>query len=221
MTCKSSRLRTNHFHAAAVSDIFKMPDMLHTGSGSRAELVAADDTVTRVGANTIFSYDTENRTIDLQQGSLLFHSPHGKGGGTIRTSAVVAAVVGTTIIVTCTPDGGFKVLDLEGETEVRFLNGMRVQHLEPGQMTFILPGGTQPSPIIVFRLDGQIKGSLLLNGFDLPLPSIGKIDAEISRQLLAILNNHVRRHRPDCRRSRDGQFGGGVCGNQCGAYSAK
>jgi hypothetical protein len=177
-------------HAAAINDTFKMPDVLRTGPASRTELVAADGTITRVGANTIFSYDTQNRTIDLQQGSLLFHSPHGKGGGTIRTGSATASVIGTTIIVTCTPDGGFKLLDLEGETEVRFLNGMR-QQLEPGQMTFILPGETHPSPIIVFRLDDQTKGSLLLNGFGSPLPSIGKIDAEVTRQLLNILNNQA------------------------------
>ncbi len=175
---------------ASVSDTFQMPDVLHTGPGSRAELAAADGTITRVGANTVFSYDTANRTIDLQQGSLLFHSPHGKGGGTIRTGSATASVIGTTIIVTCTPNGGFKLLDLEGETEVRFLNGLK-QHLEPGQMTFILPGGTQPSPIIIFRLDTQSKGSLLLNGFDHPLPSIARIDAEITQQLLEILNNRV------------------------------
>jgi hypothetical protein len=175
---------------ASVNDTFKMPDLLRTGPSSRAELTATDGTITRVGANTVFSYDEENRTIDLQQGSLLFHSPHGEGGGTIRTGAATASVLGTTIIVTCTPDGGFKLLDLEGETEVRFLNGLK-QHLEPGQMTFILPGGTQPSPIIIFRLDTQSKGSLLLNGFDNPLPSISRIDAEVTRQLLEILNNHV------------------------------
>jgi len=177
-------------HNASVSDTFQMPDVLRTGPSSRAELAAADGTITRVGANTIFSFDAENRTIDLQQGSLLFHSPHGKGGGTIRTGSATASVVGTTIIVTCTPDGGFKLLDLEGETEVRFLNGLK-QHLEPGQMTFILPGGTQPSPIIIFRLDTQSKGSMLLNGFDHPLPSIARIDAEVTRQLLEILNNQV------------------------------
>ena len=177
-------------HNASVSDTFQMPDVLRTGPSSRAELAAADGTITRVGANTIFSYDTENRTIDLQQGSLLFHSPHGKGGGTIRTGAATASVIGTTIIVTCTPDGGFKLLDLEGETEVRFLNGLK-QYLEPGQMTFILPGGKQPSPIIIFRLDTQSKGSLLLNGFDHPLPSISRINSEVTRQLLEILNNHV------------------------------
>ena len=39
---------------AALNDIFTIPDILRTGPASRAELVAQDDTVTRVGANTIF-----------------------------------------------------------------------------------------------------------------------------------------------------------------------
>ena len=175
---------------AAVNDFLKMPDVLRTGPDSRAELVAADKTITRVGANTIFSFDVENRTIDLQQGSLLFHSPHGMGGGTIRTATATAAVVGTTIIVTCTPDGGFKLLDLEGQTEIRFLNGLK-QYLEPGQMTFILPGGKQPSPIIIFRLDTQSKGSLLVNGFDNPLPSLPLINDEIVKQLQLIENGRA------------------------------
>ena len=41
--------------SAAVNDVFTMPDILRTGPSSRAELVAEDATVTRVGANTIFS----------------------------------------------------------------------------------------------------------------------------------------------------------------------
>lgn len=177
-------------HSTIVNDIFKMPDLLRTGPGSRAELVADDKTITRVGANTIFSYDTANRTIDLQKGSLLFHSEPGKGGGTIRTSAAVAAVIGTTIIVTCTPDGGFKVLDLEGEVEITFKNGQR-QYLEPGQMTFVLPGGTQLAPIIIFRLDTETKDSLLVSGFDHPLSSMPKINAEVTRQLQQLLNNKI------------------------------
>jgi hypothetical protein len=174
-------------HNASVSDTFQMPDVLRTGPGSRAELAAADGTITRVGANTIFSYDTANRTIDLQQGSLLFHSPHGKGGGTIRTGSATASVIGTTIIITCTPNGGFKLLDLEGQAEVRYLNGLK-QTLEPGQMTFILPGGTQSSPVIVFRLDTETKGSTLVSGFTTPLDSQSKINSEITQQLLQILN---------------------------------
>ena len=109
--------------SATVNDIFAMPDILRTGTASRAELVAPDETVTRVGANTIFSFDPANRTIDLKQGSLLFHAPHGKGGGTIHTGSATASVLGTTLIITTTPNGGMKVLDLEGEVEVKFLNG--------------------------------------------------------------------------------------------------
>jgi uncharacterized protein (DUF2345 family) len=176
-------------HHAAVNDMFNMPDILRTGPGSRAELVAADDTITRVGANTIFSFDPANRTIDLQQGSILFHSPHGKGGGTIRTGSATASVLGTTIIVTCTPNGGFKLLDLEGQAEIKFLNGLS-QTLEPGQMTFILPsGGT--SPVIIFRLDSETKGSSLVSGFVNPLPSQGLINAEVTQQLLQVLNNNL------------------------------
>jgi hypothetical protein len=166
---------------AAVNDIFAMPDILRTGPASRAELVADDQTVTRVGANTIFYFDPANRTIDLQQGSLLFHSPHGQGGGTIHTGSATASVLGSTLIVTTTPNGGFKVLALEDEAEIKFFNGLR-QKLEPGEMTFILPGGTQLAPIIVFRLDGLTGNSLLINGFNHPLPSLPLIVQEIDKQ---------------------------------------
>ncbi len=171
--------------SAAVNDAFKMPDILRTGAASRAELVAPDETVTRVGANTIFSFDPANRTIDLKQGSLLFHSPHGKGGGTIHTGSATASVLGTTLIITTTPSGGFKVLALEGEVELKFLNGLK-QNLAPGQMSFVLPGGSQLSPIIVFRLDSLTQNSQLVKGFNQPLASLPLIQQQIDKQLKLI-----------------------------------
>lgn len=177
----------NQVSSAEVNGVFQMPDTLRTGPSSRAELVAPDDTITRVGANTIFTFDPADRTIDLQQGSLLFHSPHGKGGGTIRTASAVASVLGTTLIVSTTPNGGLKVLDLEGSVEVRFLNGLK-QHLQPGEMTFILPGGKERAPIIVFRLDQETKSSALVNGFATPLASMPLINQQILSQLRLIRN---------------------------------
>jgi hypothetical protein len=167
--------------SAAVNDVFTMPDILRTGAASRAELVAEDETITRVGANTIFSFDPASRTLDLQQGSLLFHSPHGKGGGTIHTGSATASVLGTTLIVTTTPNGGMKVLDLEGHVEVKFLNGLK-QKLSPGEMTFILPGGNRFAPIIVFRLDKLTEKSLLVKGFTEPLSSMPLIADQIAKQ---------------------------------------
>ncbi|MGA2243885.1 MAG: FecR family protein [Verrucomicrobiota bacterium] len=171
--------------AAVVDDIFAMPDILRTGAASRAELVARDETVTRVGANTIFSFDPASRTIDLKQGSLLFHAPHGKGGGSIHTGSATASVLGTTLIVTTTSNGGFKVIALEGQVEVRFLNGLK-QKLDPGQMTFVLPGANQLAPIVIFRLDELIQNSLLVKGFAQTLQSLPLIQEQIDSQLKLI-----------------------------------
>ena len=170
---------------AVVDDVFAMPDILRTGTSSRAELVAKDETVTRVGANTIFSFDAASRTIDLKQGSLLFHSPHGKGGGTIHTGSATASVLGTTLIVTTTANGGMKVLDLEGSVQVDLKNKNK-QKLSSGQMTFILPGGSQLAPIIVFRLDELVKNSLLVHGFGKPIASMPLIQDQVDRQVKLI-----------------------------------
>jgi hypothetical protein len=169
---------------AAVNEVFNMPDLVRTGASSRAELVAEDKTITRVGANTIFSFDPASRTIDLRQGSLLFHSPKGKGGGTIRTSSATASVLGTTLIVTTTRSGGFKVIDLEGHVAIKFLNGIR-QDLYPGQMTFVLAGG-HPAPVLTIRLDTLAKESHLVQGFAAPLPSMPLIQQQVDAQVKQI-----------------------------------
>ena len=166
---------------AQVNELFATPEVLRTGVSSRAELVATDQTITRVGANTVFSFNTAQRTIDLERGSLLFQSPKGKGGGTIRSGAATAAVLGTTLIVTTTSNGGFKVLVLEGKGEVRLKNGRR-QLVNAGQMTFILPGSDRFAPVINFRLDSLVKGSQLVQGFRQPLPSLNLIQGAINRQ---------------------------------------
>src|SRR6266705_2861513 len=93
---------------ASLNQVVKAPDMVRTGAASRAELTAPDNTITRVGANTVFSFDTKERVLNLQKGSMLFHSPKGIGGGTIKSGGATAAVLGTTLVVAASPDGGFK-----------------------------------------------------------------------------------------------------------------
>jgi len=66
---------------AKLNDLVKAPDRVRTGAQSRTELTAPDNTITRIGANTVFSFENQGRTLNLEQGSLLFHSPKGKGGG--------------------------------------------------------------------------------------------------------------------------------------------
>lgn len=191
---------------AEVNQIFEAPDVLETGRRSRAELRAEDGTITRVGSNTLFSFEPTKREINLERGSVLFHSPKGKGGGQIITGAATASVVGTTIIVAATTDGGFKVLCLEGRARISFGDG-QVRELEAGQMTFVLPRrantrsglnnqnqgaedsdpeGGQPGPVLNFDLSKITPNSTLLNGFSNELPSIQLIETESNNQQILI-----------------------------------
>lgn len=166
----------------------RAPDRLRTGAQSRAELEAPDGTITRLGANTTFAFDAARRSLELTRGSLLFHSPTGRGGGTIRSASASAAVLGTTIIAAATPDGGFKLLVLEGRAEVAFTAGPRLQ-LTAGQLTFIRPAGGgagAPGPVVHFDLAQQVRNSRLVQGFARPLPSRARIEQAVERQRQAV-----------------------------------
>ena len=175
--------------SAKVQQQFDAPNVLRTGSDSRAEMISADQTVTRVGQNTLFSFQPDSREINLDKGSILFQSPSGKGGGTIRTSAASAAVLGTTLIVTSTKNGGFKVLLLEGKGKVSGAGGSRT--LNAGQLVYALPGG-RISNVFNFQLREQTGASKLVRGFKRPLPSMGKIAAAITAQEKEISSGRVQ-----------------------------
>ena len=167
--------------AAKSGDILKAPQRVRTGPQSRAELTAPDNTITRVGANTVFSYADSGRAINLEQGSLLFHPPKGLGGGTIKSGGAAAAVLGTTLIVSATTGGGFKVILLEGKGKITLPNGDSVT-LTAGQEVFVLPGGTEFSKVFNINLDKLVSGSLLVKGFSHDLSSLSLILLAIQDQ---------------------------------------
>ncbi len=171
---------------ARVQEEFNAPNILRTGADSRAEMIASDQTVTRVGQNTVFSFEPNSREVNLEKGSILFQSQSGKGGGTIKTPSASAAVLGTTLIVTTTKNGGFKVLLVEGKGRVKAGDGS-VRTLTGGQLVYALPGG-KLSNVFEFRLSQQVGASKLVSGFKKPLPSAGKIAAAIAKQEKDIAN---------------------------------
>ncbi len=166
---------------AHTNAVFKTPDLLRTGAASRAELTAPDQTLTRVGANTVFSFEASGRAIDLEQGSVLFHSPKGKGGGVIKSGGAAAAVLGTTIIVSYSAQTGFKVVVLEGHAKVSLADGTS-RIINAGQLIIVLPGGMKFGPQQTIDLAKLVSGSLLINGFSHELPSMSLIQAAIAAQ---------------------------------------
>lgn len=166
---------------AKTSALFKAPDFVRTGSASRVEMTAPDQTITRVGANTVFTFDAGERNIRLESGSILFHAPKGAGGGTIKYRGTAAAVLGTTMICTVLPDGSFKVLDLEGNVEVTLANGKTLT-LNPGEMVIVRPAGDAFEPVMIFHLGSVVKHLILIQGFATPLSSLPLIEEAIEAQ---------------------------------------
>jgi hypothetical protein len=167
--------------AAQVNELLKAPGRVRTGPLSRAELTAPDKTITRVGANTVFSYADRGRAVNLEQGNVLFHAPKGLGGGTIQSGGASAAVLGTTLIVSASTGGGFKVILLEGKGRVTLPGGQAVT-LRAGQEVFVLPGGRELSPVFNLNLRKLVGGSLLVKGFSHDLASLPLITLAIQQQ---------------------------------------
>ena len=169
---------------AALRDVIKDDLGLQTGARSRSELLFQDNTLTRLGAETFFSFKTGTRDMTLEKGSMLLQVPKGLGGAKIHTAAVTAAITGTTIMMEYSPGKYLKVLVLEGSLRLS-RNGSFGDSvvLHPGQMVIMRPDAKKiPDPIDV-DLAEIVKTSTLVNfpGGDI-LPSMSLIQAAISDQ---------------------------------------
>jgi len=123
---------------------------LHTGRQSRTELVFQDNTLTRVGANSIFSFRSGTRDLEIGQGTLLLQVPKNAGGATIRTATVTAAITGTTTMLEYSPNKWFKFLTLEGVAKLSLKGRKGSTDVPAGQMVVMDPNGqTIPAPIII------------------------------------------------------------------------
>ena len=170
--------------AATLRDVIKDDLGLQTGARSRSELLFQDNTLTRIGAETFFSFKTGTRDMTLEKGSMLLQVPKGLGGAKIHTAAVTAAITGTTIMMEYSPRQYLKVLVLEGSLRLS-RNGSFGDSLvlHPGKMVIMRPDAKKiPDPIDV-DLAEIVKTSTLVNfpGGNI-LPSMSLIQAAIRDQ---------------------------------------
>src|SRR2546421_6112387 len=103
---------------AALNDKVSEDTGVRTGGESRSELTFPDLTITRLGANTTFSFNKSGRTANVETGSILLRVPKDSGGGSIRSSAVTVAVTGTTVIFEGSRGGRSKLITPEGSSRV-------------------------------------------------------------------------------------------------------
>ena len=148
---------------AVVNDNVRSGTAVRTGVESRTELTFTDQTLARLGANTIFSFNEGTRNLDLSRGALLLSVPQGSGGTQISTAVVTAAITGGTGLLDYTPGSYIKFIVLEGIGRM-FLKGHLGESVlvYPGQMLIVKPNAKSlPDPVNV-DLQRLVKTCLLL-----------------------------------------------------------
>src|SRR5438067_5053952 len=171
-------------HPAVLRDVIKDNLALQTGARSRSELLFQDNTLTRIGAETFFSFKTGTRDLTLEKGSMLLQVPKGLGGATIHTAAVTAAITGTTIMMEYSPGQYLKVLVLEGSLRLS-RNGSFGESmvLHPGKMVIMRPDAKKiPDPIDIDLAEIVRTSTLVTFPGGNILPSMPLIQAAISDQ---------------------------------------
>ncbi len=151
-------------------------EYLKTGVKSRAELSLANQSITRLGANTIFNYSVANNEIDLQSGTILFSKPKDGKEMIIKTAAVTAAIVGTTGFVQA---HGKAVLFGLIEGHVTLNVGGTSYPLGPGELLRI--GENGKPELCFFNLPRFLATSPLVTKFHSSLPNQLYIDKEVAK----------------------------------------
>jgi hypothetical protein len=156
---------------AALNDKVAEDTSVRTGGDSRSELTFPDLTITRLGANTIFSFNKSGRTANVDSGSILLRVPKDSGGGTIRSSAVTVAVTGTTVIFEGSRGGRNKLYTLEGSSRVALKKKPGDwRQVAAGQLLDVPPGATTLPMPVNFDVNQLMRTNPLITDFR-PLPS--------------------------------------------------
>src|SRR5881394_1841009 len=130
---------------AAVNDTVTQRMGVRTGVESRAELTFSDLTLTRLGANTIFSFKQGARELDLTSGAVLLQVPPKAPAVKVSTSAVTAAVTGGTALFATGPPTKFMVLEGIG-TFYPTGHPERAMTVHSGEMMMMTANGRMTKP---------------------------------------------------------------------------
>jgi len=145
---------------------------VHTGADSRAELTFADLTITRVGANSIFSFDQDGRNVSVESGAILLRVPKGSGGAGIRSSVLTVGITGTTVMFESRPRNYSKLIVLQGSSQAWLTKhpGKKIM-VHAGQMLIVKPGAAQLTEPVDIDESLVLRTAILITEFP-PLPSL-------------------------------------------------
>lgn len=173
---------------AVVNDSIGAGTAVRTGVDSRTELTFSDLTITRLGANTVFSFNGGARQVDLGSGAVLVQVPRNGAEVKIRTAAVTAAITGGTALFESHKGLPTKLLMLEGIGRF-YPNGHpeNAAIVHGGEMVMMTPDGriTRPTKFnaaLVYKTSKLITSFPTLPNADLILAVIAEQQLEMAQQ---------------------------------------
>ena len=155
---------------------------VRTGIESRAELTFTDQTITRLGANTVFTYNEGAKEFNLAKGAVLMCVPKQSGTVRINTAAATAAVTGFTAIFESQKGGLCKVGILEGQGCITLKKRPNEPCLEigPGELITLRDGATSFTEKKKFDIKRLASTGKLFTGFSNKLPKFALQEIQIA-----------------------------------------
>jgi FecR protein len=173
---------------AATGSVVQNQNVVRTGNESRAELEFTDLTLARMGANSIFSFDSQARALEFTQGALLFSKPANSGRVEVRSGAITAAITGSTGFISNQPAAILKtakgkIASKETTTVLGMLEGAikgnaiwhtpsgarQIFHFSLGPGDMLVAQANRRPVVVQFNLPQFVKSTPLINAFSRPI----------------------------------------------------
>ena len=155
---------------------------------SCAEMTFSDSSVMRMGKNSRFSFDSKERRIRLDKGTVLIHAQPGNGGISVQGNDVIGTVSGSTVLASSDGKGNFTFAVLEsdgGNGRIVNKDGTATP-LAPGQMGVVSSSRPGVSTSFEVNITALMESSPLFTEFTTPMPGNEKVAAVAEKQGEAI-----------------------------------
>jgi hypothetical protein len=153
---------------ATVNETVHQGSAVQTGTQSRSELTFQDQTITRLGENTIFTVGAGARTIDLGSGQFLLYVPKKAGGAKVKMGSVTAAITGTTVLGNVLPNGIVEFTVLEGDANVRLDSVGQCLRIHAGQRVTFDPIANRLGDPVDVDIQQELRSPLVADFGQLP-----------------------------------------------------
>lgn len=165
---------------ARTTDTLRPGDSLATATGSTADLRFNDNSLARLGEQTVFRFAPRLRSVDLANGTLLLLVPPGNGGTSVRTPNAAVGISGSALFVRYIQESDTTLIGALTTSGIMAFNGDATEsvELQGGQMAAVV--GDRIERVYNFDLQTFYETSPLTAGLELTHSEMATDDPMLS-----------------------------------------